>query len=208
MEGSPDGRLSAAGGAAAAPGEPGPNGRLGQLLAVLLAGIAAGASAVAFDVYLRDGGHRMLAAGILLGVLGLSLALAAAIWSREPQPWRHRFVSQRYHDALYPRIAAVLSAEMPPRVPVITPERVLSATWVREALAERIVMGRNLGPSEVATALDRPLESEALADRPALRRFLHETRDLGVAPAGTVLTLPRKEFLKAAEAALSEAGSL
>jgi len=181
---------------------------LGALLLVLLAGLSLGASAVAIDAYLRDGGLRMFSAGAFLGSLGIFLAVAAAIWTREPPAWKHRFVPQRYNDGLFMRIAAAFGSDPPPLSPMIPPERILAATWVREALAERLVMGLRLGPMELSTALDRPRQSHALDDRPALRRFLDETRDLGVAQRGTVLTLSRKEFLKAAEEALGEADTL
>jgi hypothetical protein len=209
VEASPGDRLNAGGGAAApAAGDDGSGRRTGAILMVLLSGIAIGASALVLDAYIREGGLRMLVAGLLLGVLGLFLSMAAALWSLEPRPWRHRFVPVRYQDELYPRLASVLGAELPPQVTMVTAERILSATWVREALAERIVMGLGLDPAKIAAALDRPMESEYLEDRPAVRRFLQDTRDMGMVAKGTVLTLPRKEFLKAAESALAEAGSL
>lgn len=163
---------------------------------------------MALDYFIREGGMRMLSAGVLLGVAGIVLAVLAALWAREPDRWRHRFAPRRFADQSYERLAGTLGRDFPPGLPIIPPERVLSATWVREVLTERLMSGAGLDPAALAAALEDPLGHRALGDRPSMRRFLDETRDLGVARKGTVLTLQRKEFLRLADAALREAGTL
>jgi len=177
-------------------------------LTVLLSGLALVGAAIALDYYLREGGTRMVSAGLLLAVAGVVMAVMAAIWTREPEPWRHHFFPRRHADGNLDRLVVALGTECPPSLPVIMPDRVLSATWVREVLTERLMTGAGLDPPGLAFALEHPLDDPALGDRPAMRRFLDETRDLGVARKGTVLTLQRKEFLKLADAAMKEAGSL
>lgn len=188
--------------------DPERRGLLLALFAVLAIGLALAALVMATDYIVKDGGLRLLVSGIVLAILGVLLALAAALWSREPDRWRHRFIPQRYTDANFGQLTAVLGAAVPAGAPVVVPQRLLAATWVREVLAERLMAGSQLGPAELRTALEMPGQSRLLRERPAMRRFLEETRDLGVAKKDTVLTASREEFLRLAGAALREADDL
>jgi hypothetical protein len=188
--------------------DPEPRGLFITLIMVVAIGLALAAILITADHFVEDGGLRLLVSGIILAVLGISITLAAVLWSREPDRWRHRFTPQRYADADFGRLTTALSAAVPVGAPVVVPLRLLAATWVREVLAERLMMGLRVGPADLREALEMPRQSGLLRECPAMRRFLEETRDLGMARKGTVLTVSREEFLRLAGAALREADDL
>jgi hypothetical protein len=185
-----------------------PRGQIIALSAVLATGLALSGLAAAIDGFIDDGGLRLLSSVILVLILGILLSLAAAIWSHEPDRWRHRFRPQRYTDGNFDRIAAAIGTEPLGAALFVPPGRVMAAAWVREVLAERLMVGPRLGPAQLRIALEQPGEAEIFHGKPAMRRFLEETRDLGVVKKGNILTATRMEFLRLAEAAMREAGEL
>ena len=190
------------------PSQPLPPQLKNALLTVLFTGMIFAALLLMLDAVIPQGEWRLLVAGILTGVLGLVLALSASFWTREPMVWRHRFLPQTHADLALPRTASFLGAEIPPGSPYVSQERLVAAAWVREVLTERLMLARGLTPSQLGAIMDRPNEAELLDDVPNLRRVLADTKDLAVAPKGSVLMMSRKEFLKIVDKALEEAKSL
>jgi uncharacterized membrane protein YqjE len=178
------------------------------LLTVVLLGFLLTATLVVLDAVIPQGEYRLLAAGLIVAALGITLALAASFWTREPVPWKHRFIPQTYTDIALPRTISFLGAEVPPGQRFVIQERLVSATWMRELLTERIMLARGLTPTQLGAALDKPNEAEFLEGKTSLRRFLVDTRDIAVASKGSVLMMSRKDYLKTVEAALKEAETL
>jgi hypothetical protein len=190
------------------PSEPMTSAERRAILTTVLTGAAFMSVFVLLDVVISQGEYRLLSAALTLAGLGVMLAVVASMWTREPEAWKHLFIPQNNRDLLIPRVSAVLNTEFVPDSPVGRPERVMAAVWVREVLTERLMLARSLTPSELNAVLERPEKAPALENRPSMRRFLGDTRDMGTFSKGNILAAPRKEFLKLTEGALSEADSL